>query len=243
LTFEGRNARAMWTRDGTRVVYGSTTAGPENLFWRSADGSGKPERLASSGFQESPGTWTPDGTTLLFMQQSAANGYDLWTLSVNGERQPRPYLQTASNEQYPDLSPDGRWLAYASDQSGRGEVYVQPYPGPGARQQISVDGGTAPAWSRDGRELFYVTASTVGGQAALTKMMVVPVQTNPTFSAGAPRVLFQGRYGLTANVRGYDIAPNGRRFIMVQQKERPAMRLSSLIIVQNWIDELKQKMR
>jgi hypothetical protein len=129
---------------------------------------------------------------------------------------------------------------YASNQSGRVEVYVQPYPGPGARQQISVDGGTAPAWSRDGREIFYITASSVGGQAALTKMMVVPIQLKPIFSAGTPRMLFEGRYGLTANIRGYDVALDGRRFLMVQQKDRPPMRLSDMIIVQNWTEELKR---
>ena len=168
-------------------------------------------------------------------------GYDIWTLSLEGDRRPHPFLQTPFNEQYPDLSPDGRWLAYVSNQSGRVEVYVQPYPGPGARQQISVDGGTAPAWSRDGRELFYMTAPSVGGQAALTKMMVVPVQLKPTFTAGTPRMLFEGRYGVTANVRGYDVAPDGRRFLMVQQKDRPATRLADMIIVQNWTEELKQR--
>jgi hypothetical protein len=178
----------------------------------------------------------------LFMQGDPATGFDIWTLPLEGDRKPHPFLQTPFNEQYADLSPDGRWLAYVSNQSGRPEVYAQPYPGPGARQQISVDGGTAPAWSRDGRELFYITAQSVGGQAALTKMMVVPVQSKPAFTAGTPRMLFEGRYGATANVRGYDVAPDGR-FLMVQQKDRPAMRVADMIIVQNWVEELKQKVR
>src|SRR5262249_51665920 len=139
--------------------------------------------------------------------------------------------------------PDGRWLAYVSNQSGRPEVYVQPYPEPGLRQQISVDGGTAPAWSHDGRELFYVTTPSVGGQAALTTMMVVPVQLTPTFAAGMPRMLFQGRFGATANIRGYDVAANGQRFLMVQQKDRPAMRVADMIVVENWVDELRQTVR
>jgi Tol biopolymer transport system component len=147
LTFEGRNARAIWTPDGTRITYASTSAGAENLFSRPSDGSGTAERLASSDVQQAPGAWTPDGKTLLFMDGALAD--DIWTLSLEGDRRPHPFSQTPFNEQYPDLSPDGRWLAYASNQSGRVEVYVQPYPGPGARQQISVDGGTAPVWSRD----------------------------------------------------------------------------------------------
>jgi Tol biopolymer transport system component len=243
LTFEGRNARAIWTPDGSRITYASAIAGSENLFSRPSDGSGTADRLASSELQQAPGAWTPDGKALVFMQGEPLAGYDIWTLSVEGDQGPRPLLQTAFSEYYADLSPDGRWLAYASNQSGRIEVYVQPYPVPGARQQISVDGGTAPAWSRDSRELFYMTAPSVGGQAALTKMMVVPVQLKPTFTAGSARVLFEGRYGVTANVRGYDISPDGRRFLMVQQKERPATRLADMIIVQNWVEELKQKVR
>jgi eukaryotic-like serine/threonine-protein kinase len=241
LTFEGRNARAIWTPDGTRITYASAMAGSENLFWRRSDAGGTTERLAASQFTQAPGAWTPDGKTLVFLQGDVVNGYDIWTLPLEGDRRPRPFLQTPFNEQYPDLSPDGHWLAYVSNQSGRLEVYVQPYPGPGSRQQISVDGGTAPAWSRDGRELFYMTAPSVGGQAAQTTMMVVPVQLKPTFTAGTPRVLFQGRYGVTANIRGYDVAPDGRRFLMVQQEERPPTRLADMIIVQNWIEELKQK--
>ena len=178
----------------------------------------------------------------MFVGLSPVTGYDIWTLSPEGDRRPRPFLETRFNEQYPDLSPDGRWLAYVSNQTGRVEVYVQPYPGAGLRQQISVDGGTAPAWSRDGRELFYMTAPSLGGQAALTKMMVVPIQLKPTFTAGTPRMLFEGRYGLTANIRGYDVAPDGR-FLMVQQKDRPATRVADMVIVQNWIEELKQKVR
>jgi serine/threonine-protein kinase len=243
LTFEGRNARAIWTPDGERITYTSAIAGSENLFWRRSDGSGTAERLASSEFQQAPSAWTPDGKTLLFMQGNVSAGYDILALSAEGDRKPRPFLQTPFNEQYADLSPDGQWLAYVSNQSGRAEVYVQPYPGPGARQQISVEGGTAPAWSRDGRELFFITAPTVGGQAALSKMMAVAVQLKPTFTAGTPRMLFEGRYGATANVRGYDVAPDGRRFLMVQQKDRPAMRVAEMIIVQNWVEELKQRVR
>ena len=243
LTFEGRNARAIWTRDGTRITYASAAAGAENLFWRPADGSGSSDRLASSEYQQAPGDWTPDGKTLLFTENNPTTLNDIWTLSLAGDRRLRPVLQTPFNESYAELSPDGHWLAYASDQSGRAEVYVQPYPGLGARHQISVDGGTAPTWSRDGRELFYITALTVGGQAAVTKMRVVPVQLKPTFTAGTSRTLFQGRYGATTNIRGYDVAPDGRRFLMVQQKDRPGVRLADMIIVQNWVEELKQKVR
>ena len=162
-------------------------------------------------------------------------------LPRSGDRQPRPVVQTRYSEAYPDFSPDGRWLAYASTESGRSEVYVQAYPGPGPRQPVSTSGGTAPAWSRDGRELFYTITQTTGGQATPTKMMVVPVTLRPTFSAGTPRLLFEGRYGATSAIRPYDVTADGRRFLMVQQKERTPVTVSSMVLVQNWFEELNAR--
>ena len=172
---------------------------------------------------------------------TAETGYDIWALPLSGERRPRPIVQTRFIEAYPDFSPDGHWLAYMSDESGRAEVYVQPYPGPGPRQQVSTNGGTAPAWSHDGRELFYTTTQTVGGQATLTKMMAVPVALRPTFSAGAPLMLFQGQLRCdSGNSRlrrdvGWPSVPDG-----------PAERASrgqraDMILVQNWFEELKTR--
>jgi hypothetical protein len=120
-------------------------------------------------------------------------------------------------------------------------VYVQPYPGPGPRQQVSPNGGTGPAWSHDGRELFYTTTQSIGGQATLTRMMVVPATLRPTFTAGEPRQIFEGRYGATAGIRSYDVTADGRRFLMVQQKERPAVAAAEMILVQNWLEEVKAR--
>jgi hypothetical protein len=106
---------------------------------------------------------------------------------------------------------------------------------------VSANGGTGPAWSHDGRELFYTTTQTMGGQATLTRMMVVPVTLRPTFSVGAPRQLFEGRYGATAGIRSYDVTADGKRFLMVQQKERPAVAAAEMILVQNWLEELKAR--
>jgi eukaryotic-like serine/threonine-protein kinase len=241
LSSEGRSARAIWTPDGRRITYGSAAGGVENLFWRASDGSGSAERLTTSEFQHSASSWSPDGRTLLFMELNSSTGYDVMALSTDGNRRIHPVLQTRFNEQYAEFSPDGRWIAYVSNESGQNEVYVQPYPGPGARQQVSVDGGTAPAWSRDGKELFYTITQAVGGQAAPTKMMAVAVKLGPTFDAGPPRLLFGGDFGATANIRGYDVAPDGRRFLMVQQKNRPHTKATEMILVQNWIEELAQK--
>jgi len=240
LTSEARNARAIWTPDGTHITYGSTTGGHENLFWRPADGSGPAERLTTSDHLHSAASWSPDGQTLAFVEARPETGWDIWVLPRLGDRRARALFQTRFSEAYPDFSLDGRQLAYASDESGRSEVYVQAYPGPGPRHQVSTDGGTAPAWSRDGRELFYTTTQSGGGQGTLTKMMAVPVSFRPTLTFGAPRMLFQGWYGASNLIRGYDASPDGQRFLMVQPKERPAVNAVHMILVQNWLDELNR---
>ena len=241
LTSERRNARAIWTLDGKGVTYGSAAGGTENLVVRPADGSGSAEPLTKSRKLQYAAAWSPSDHALLFVEQDPDFLLDIMVMPASGDRRPRPLVQTRFTEAYPDLSPDGRWLAYASDESGRTEVYVQPYPGPGPRQQVSANGGTGPAWSHDGRELFYTTTQTMGGQATLTRMMVVPVTLRPTLTVGAPRQLFEGRFGATAGIRSYDVTADGRRFLMVQQKERPAVAAAEMILVQNWLEEVKAR--
>ena len=243
LTSEGRNARAIWTPDGKRVTYGATVGGNENLVVRPADGSGPVERLMTSPDLQVAAVWSPSDSALVFVEFRQKTGNDILAMLPSGDRRPRPIVETRFPEAYPDFSPDGRWLAYASEESGRSEVYVQPYPGPGTRHQVSTNGGTGPAWSRDGRELFYTTAPAIGGQAALTRMIAVPVTVKPTFTFGAPRQLFEGRYGATALIRSYDVTADGRRFLMVQQKERPAAVVSEMILVQNWLEEVKARVQ
>lgn len=152
-------------------------------------------------------------------------------------------VQTRFDESHPEFSPDGRWLAYTSNESGRAEAYVQPYPGPGPRQQVSIGGGTASAWARDGRELFYESRPRGNGEALdLLQFMAVPVTTHPTFTAGVPKVLFRRQSPVTARpVRGYDVTPDGRRFLVVEDKERPPIKATEMILVQNWFEELKQR--
>ena len=131
------------------------------------------------------------------------------------------------------FSPDGRWLAYVSDESGRYEVYVQPYPGPGGKWQISTGGGKEPLWARDGRELFYRNGE---------QMMAVEITTEPTFSAGTPRLLFEGTYlSGTVFLAYYDVSPDGQRFLMVQASEQQASDPTQINVVLNWFEELKQR--
>jgi serine/threonine-protein kinase len=143
----------LWTPDGSRIVFSS----PGGIFWMPWDGSGAAERLTTAEGNPIPASWTPDGTTLAFVSRPR----DVWVLVKGGE--PEPWLQSPFVEMWPSFSPDGRFLAYTSNETGRNEVYVKPYPGPGARVQISSDGGLAPVWARHGKELFYPTTPDAGG--------------------------------------------------------------------------------
>lgn len=146
-------------------------------------------------------------------------------LRLVGERQPKPFLKTPFDELDARFSPDGRWLAYQSDESGRVEVYVQPFPGPGGKWRVSAEGGASPRWSRDGRELFYYYRN---------KMMAVDVKTGPTFAAESPKLLFEGQF----NYR-YDVGPDARRFLMIQAVE-PQLPATQIDLVMNWFEELKR---
>ena len=185
-------------------------------------------------------SWSPDGQTLAFVESRPETGRNLGS-SLSGDRRPRAIIQTRFNEAYPDFSPDGRWLAYTSNESGRNEVYVQPYPGPGPRQQVSTDGGTGPAWSRDGRELFYTTTTNdrrtghVHQDDGRGRRVAADVH-----GRRAARALSRQLRRLGGN-RGYDVTADGRRFLMVQQKERPPVSASEMILVQNWLEELKAR--
>jgi hypothetical protein len=157
-------------------------------------------------------------------------------MSLSGDRKPKSISQSRFEISYPEFSSDGRWLAFVSSESGRSEVYVQPYPGPGPRRQVSTDGGYAPAWSRNGRELFYTTAT-----SGHIRMMAVPITQDP-FTAGPPRTLFEGVFSLQALTRGYDVSADGQRFFLTQAKERPLTRANQMVLVQNWVEELKQRL-
>jgi eukaryotic-like serine/threonine-protein kinase len=240
VNVDGRNARSIWAPDGKRIAFSSTVAGPEeNAFLVSADGSGAPDRLVTCDCPSHAASWTPDGRTIVGVDRK--ENYDIVLIDVAGSHPKTPLLHGKADQYYPDISPDGHWIAYASNESGKNEVYVQPFPDLGARHQISTDGGTAPAWSRDGRELFYTTTATAGGQASVTRMMTVAVTATPTFVASPPRMLFEGRYGATAIVRPYDVSPDGQRFLMVKQKDRVSISASQMILVQNWLEELKAR--
>jgi serine/threonine-protein kinase len=240
LTFDGiANYNPVWTPDGKRIAFQSSKEGQLNLFWQLVDGSGGLERLTPSEYNNAPNSWSPDGQLLAFIQIDPTTGYDIWVLRMDDPstgsgqvRKAQPFLQTPFNESAPRFSPDGRWLAYTSDESGRNEIYVQPYPGPGGKSQISTDGGTEPVWNPNGQELFYRSGD---------KMMAVEIATQPGFAAGKARMLFEGQYVPTpATFPNYDVSPDGQRFLMLKAAEQ-ATAPNQINVVLNWFEELKQK--
>ena len=222
----------LWTPDGGSVVYSSSADGPLNLYWKPADGTGDEEILVESDYALNAFSWSADGKLLAFQQQShPTTGTDIWVLA-DGE--PRPFLRTTNEEVHPTFSPDGRWLAYVSDESGRWEVSVQPYPGPGAVTPISTDGGFEPVWSPDGREIYYRRES----GAQVMAVSFVPDEAPPR--VGKPRLLFEGPYrGGQRYGRSYDLAPDGERFLMIQEGEPPSPPPQYNIVL-NWFQELKR---
>ncbi len=228
LTFAGTQNRVpAWTPDGDRITYASGESSQSlDLYWKRADGAGMAEPLLTGEENLRAVSWTPDGQHLAFYEITA-NGRDIWDLPDDGT--PAPFLVTPFDERTPTFSPDGRWLAYVSDESGRDEVYVQPYPGPGGKQLVSTEGGTEPLWSRDGRELFYRQTS---------RLMAVSVETEPGFSAGLPRVLFEGYETDPNAITNYGVSLDGQRFLMIQSEEGA---LTQITVSQHWLEELKAR--
>jgi Tol biopolymer transport system component len=241
FTFEGNyNPVSVWTPDGKRIVFESAKEGPPNLFWQLADGSGGLERLTTSEYVNAPMSWSPDGHVLAYIEVSPTTGFDIWVLEMGDHsassgqgRKARPFLRTRFNETTPRFSPDGRWLAYISDESGRFEIYVQPYPGPGGKWQISTEGGTEPVWNPNGKELFYRSGN---------KMMAVDIGTQASFVAGKPRMLFEGLYvPPPVPIQNYDVSPDGQRFLMLKSIGSTEAAPTQINVVLNWFEELKRR--
>ncbi len=234
LTFDAAaDSYPVWTPDGKRVAFRSTRTGASNLWWKSADGSGAEERLTDSPNNQMATGFSPDGKWLAYQEISSSGAADILILPMTGERKPKPFLQTPFWEGEAQFSPDGRWLAYVSNETGRYEVYVQPYPGPGGKWQISAGGGREPVWARQGRELFYRNGNQV---------MAVDVTLGNSFTAGKPRLLFEGQYFSVGGYINLDIAPDGQRFLLLQDAT-PDAALTQIHLIQNWFEELKQRAR
>ncbi len=221
------NSFAVWTPDRTRVVF-RTQAG---MQWIAADGSGRSGAIpATSSANDYPNSVSPDGTTLAFIRISGATSGDVYVLPLTGDPQPHAILSGPAYEGGPQFSPDGHWLAYASDESGQFQVYVRPFPGPDHMWPVSTQGGTQPRWNKNGKELFYRNGN---------KMMVVDVTTGPDLVLSPPRLLFDQRYafGKSVTTPNYDVSPDGQRFVMVKDGSASGR----LNVVLNWSEELKAR--
>ena len=219
----------LWTRDGRKIVYSSSQTGPYGLFWKSADGTGQTEPLTLSPGQIVPSSFSPDGKQLVFYNVGESR---LMVLGLDGDRRPRPLTAaTQFLERNPDISPDGRWIAYESNESGNYEIYVRPFPAvEQGRWQMSTNGGVRPRWAPNGRELFYIEPG---------RLVAVSVQTGSTFQFGKAVPLFDlVNDAQPSPNRHYDVTADGTRFVVIKQ---PQTSVSSLVVVEHWLEELKAR--
>ena len=247
FTFTGVNRHPVWTHDGTRIAFMSDREGPQQVFWKRADGSGVEERLTQNSATQAgnvydiPYTFSPDGQVLTTARVGPTTGADVWAVPVGrppsaaaGPAQPQRVLHSTAADAAPQLSPDGLWLAYASDESGRREIYVRAFPDPGGTWQVSTDGGNEPMWNPNGRELFYRNGD---------RMMSVEVNTAHGFASGKPRVLFTGRYWKSSNWwarPNYDVSADGQRFLMLKSAGEDSAPPTDIAVVLNWAAELRR---
>ena len=235
LTFqEAADVAPIWSHDGKRVAFSSDRDGAFNIYWKRADGSGDVERLTESDNTQYVSSFSPAGKYLIYHESASGTAADLFVLPLEGDRKPELFLRTPFGESEAAFSPDGRWVAYNSNESGSSEVYVRPFPAGAGKWQISIDGGVYPRWAGQGRELFYRKDNAL--------MLVSYRSDGDTFVAETPRKLFEGPF-LSLSVGGmtladYDVAPDGKRFVMMQGEEH--VQEMKVTFVFNWFDDLRR---
>ncbi len=241
LTFDGFSYGPLWYPDGRYIMFHS----PEGMSWTRSDGASKPKPLTQSSQDQTAWSFTRDGKNLVFQQMNAKNDWDLWTVPVASDSaglragKAHPFLQTSSNEREPSFSPDGRWLAYASDESGIHQVYVRAVPDNGSKFQVSNDGGLYPVWSRDGRDLFFLTEDNA-------MIMVAAYTANgDSFIPNKPRLWSEKPLANTGFLGpNYDVAPDGKRIVALMPAEAtPGGKQSQnqVTFLLNFADELRRR--
>jgi Tol biopolymer transport system component len=234
MTFSPKNeTEVIWSPDGSHVIYAVESAGKKSIYQRLATGSGNEELLFKSDLDSAPTDWSQDGRFVLFYsRRNPKTGNDLFVLPMVGERKPQPLIQTPFTDAAAQFSPDGKWVAYWSDESGTNQTYVQPFPQTGEKIQISVDGGSQPRWRSDGKELFFISLD--------ARMLAVDVESASKFHAGLPKALFQipGYSGAQAGGVGrYSVTRDGKRFLLPINAD---LEKSPITVVLNWTAKLKK---
>jgi serine/threonine-protein kinase len=231
LTGEGRAVNPVWAPDGKRLLFSWQQSVADNLFWQPYDESSPMECLTTSEFHQRAGSWSLDGKTVFLMGGHPDTGFDISLMDVSSGSV-TPFLSSKFDETNPQISPDGRWVAYISNESGRSEIYVRPFPGPGLKLQISNEGGSEPLWARNGKRLFYRRQG---------QLWVVDVQTDGVFATSKPRLLFDKPEYLTSSpYRTYDLSLDSQRFLMAKGEQRKPAPVTEMILIQNWFEELKR---
>jgi Tol biopolymer transport system component len=250
LTFNG-GSWPVWSPDGRRVVFNLAVNGVNNLHLIDASGGGQPERLLTSengqtpterlltsGNGQTPMSWSRAANAIAFIQRTKTGANAIWTLAMDGERTPRVFVESTFMLWHPEFSPDGRLIAYASNESGAFEVYVQPYPGPGEKTRVSTAAGAEPIWTADGRELLYRS-----GTADRHQVLSAAIRSLSPFRVDPPRVVFDGpvgQYDSTAPGRSWDISADGQRFLLAQVVASTDKPVTTMHVVLNWTEELKR---
>jgi serine/threonine protein kinase len=229
---QATGARSIWSPDGSRIAFVSSREGFGDIYEKSSSGAGQERIIFRSNQDKFLTDWSLDGRFLVFHSPGPKTGWDVWVVPMTGDRKAMTFAQTEFSEVQGQLSPDVRWMAYASDESGRMEVYVQPFPASGGKWQVSTGGGSQPRWRRDGKELFYISAD--------KRLMAVEVKTDATFEAGVAKALFGTRFLLAAapHLISYAVAGDGQRFLVTRLvEEEPAIPIT---VVLNWTSGLKK---
>jgi serine/threonine-protein kinase len=230
LTSARDNDRPEWTPDGKRVLYlSSQDAATYSVWWQPADGSTAAEELYRGTRTVREATLLNDGRTLVVRLDTPDNQRDINIVSLAKPAEPAPLVTTAADELMPRVSPDGKWLAYQSNESGQYEIYVRPFPGGGSRTTVSNAGGTEPLWSRDGCRLFYRNGS---------QLVAAGCSTSPSFAVTSREILFSGNFDLHAFHPNYDVAPDGHHFAMISSGNAEPQ----VVVVANWLEELRQRL-
>jgi serine/threonine-protein kinase len=222
----------VWSPDGRTIAHTTFEDQVGHLFLRAPDGTARSERLTEGANSRYASSFSPDGTRLLYREEAGDTGLDIGVVTLGPPRRVETLIRTPSNELNPEVSPDGRWLAYESNPSGENEVYVRPFPDvDSGLWQVSSGGGRQPAWSRDGRELFF--------RAPDGSLMAVSVEAGPRFAVGLPGKVLDHTHYSAGPYRSYDVSADGKRFLLLK-RDADTAEAAHIVVVQNWFEELKR---